>query len=89
MPEISVDVDTSVDVDIDIVDVLEDCSSSEIIDALDYLEENNFIRGKQRLDPNATHEEEEFYTLISKLSDSYLCISPEDIDVLRMIAKKY
>lgn len=89
MPEISVDVDTSVDVDIDIVDVLEECSNSEIIDALDYLEENNFIRGKQRLDPNATHDEEEFYNLISKLSESYLSISPEDMDVLRMIAKKY
>lgn len=89
MPTIEVNVDTYVDVDVDIVEVIEECTSSEMISLLDYLEENNYIKGEMRIDPDASHAEVEFQTTIHKLSKLYLQITQEDLDVLEKIAKKY
>ena len=89
MPSIEVNVDTYVDVEIDALEVIEECSNSEIRDILDYLEENNYIKGEMRIDPDASHAEVEFQTTIDKLSKLYLQITQEDLDVLEKIAKKY
>lgn len=89
MPQIEVNVDTYVDVDIDVLDVIEECSDSEIEDVLDYLEENNIIRGKQRVNANANHDEVEFHKAVDKLSGLYLQMSPSDWEIIQKVIENY
>jgi hypothetical protein len=89
MPTIEVNVDTYVDVDVDIIDILEECSKSEIEDILGYLEENEFISGKQKIDLNATYDEVEFNKVVNKLSRLYLQIDQEDWKTIQKLIEKY
>lgn len=89
MPQIEVNVDTYVDVDIDVLDVIEECSDSEIRDVLNYLEENDIIRGRQRVNPKANHDEVQFYKSVDKLSGLYLQMSPSDWETIQKVIEKY
>ena len=89
MPTIEVNVETSVDVDVNIIDILEECSKSEIEDILGYLEENEFISGKQKIDLNATYDEVEFNKVVNKLSRLYLQIDQEDWKTIQKLIEKY
>jgi hypothetical protein len=89
MPTIEVNVNTYVDVDVDIIDILEECSKSEIEDILGYLEENEFISGKQKIDLNATYDEVEFNKVVNKLSRLYLQIDQEDWKTIQKLIEKY
>jgi hypothetical protein len=89
MPTIEVNVETSVDVDVNIIDILEECSKSEIEDILGYLEENEFISGKQKIDLNATYDEVEFNEVVNKLSRLYLQIDQEDWKTIQKLIEKY
>jgi len=89
MPTVEVNVETSVDVDVDIIDILEECSKSEIEDILGYLEENEFISGKQKIDLNATYDEVEFNKVVNKLSRLYLQIDQEDWKTIQKLIEKY
>lgn len=89
MPQIEVNVDTYVDVEVDVLDVIEECSDSEIEDVLDYLEENDIIMGKQRINPKATHDEVEFHKAVNKLSGLYVQISPSDWETIHKVIEKY
>lgn len=89
MPQIEVNVDTYVDVEVDVLDVIEECSDSEIRDVLNYLEENNIIMGKQRINPNANHDEVEFHKTVNKLSGLYVQISPSDWETIQKVIEKY
>jgi hypothetical protein len=89
MPTIEVNVETSVDVDVNIIDILEECSKSEIEDILGYLEENEFISGKQKIDLNATYGEVEFNKVVNKLSRLYLQIDQEDWKTIQKLIEKY
>lgn len=89
MPTIEVNVNTYVDVDVDIIDILEECSKSEIEDILGYLEENEFISGKQKIDLNATYDEVEFNEVVNKLSRLYLQIDQEDWKTIQKLIEKY
>lgn len=79
-------------VDVDPYDFVDTCDAKEIKTLIEYLIEEHHIPNisiSQTDVKQITYDQEEYYTLISKLSGCYLRISPEDIDVLRMIAKKY
>lgn len=89
MPKVKVNIDTYVDVEVDVVEVIEECSNSEIRDVLDYLERNNIIRSMQRVDPKANHDEVEFYKSVDKLSGLYLQMSPSDWKTIQKIIGKY
>jgi glyceraldehyde-3-phosphate dehydrogenase/erythrose-4-phosphate dehydrogenase len=89
MPTVEVNVETSVDVDVNIIDILEECSKSEIEDILGYLEENEFISGKQKIDLNATYDEVEFNKVVNKLSRLYLQIDQEDWKTIQKLIEKY
>ena len=89
MPQLEVNVDTYVDVEVDVLDVIEECSDSEIRDVLAYLEENDIIMGKQRINPNANHDEVEFHKAVNKLSGLYLQMSPSDWEVIQTLINKY
>ena len=89
MARVEVNVDTYVDVEVDVLDVIEECSDSEIEDVLDYLEENNIIRGKQRVNQNANHDEVEFHKAVDKLSGLYLQMSPSDWEIIQTLINKY
>ena len=89
MARVEVNVDTYVDVDVDVLDVIEECSDSEITDILNYLEENDIITGKQRINPKANHDEVEFHKAVNKLSGLYLQMSPSDWEVIQKVIEKY
>ena len=89
MPTVEVNVETSVDVDVNIIDILEECSKSEIEDILGYLEENEFISGKQKIDLNATYDEVEFNKVVNKLSRLYLQMDQEDWKTIQKLIEKY
>jgi hypothetical protein len=89
MPRIEVNVDTYVDVEVDALDVVEECSDSEIRDILNYLEENDFILGIHRVNPKATHGEVEFNKAVNKLSRLYLQLDQEDWATIQKLIEKY
>lgn len=89
MPEISVDVDTSVDIDVDIIDILDECDSAEIDEAIEYLQKEGFLRGKTVIKANASYEEEVFAETVDKLAELYLRISPEDWAIVKTVIDKY
>ena len=89
MARVEVNVDTYVDVEVDVLDVIEECSDSEITDILNYLEENDIITGKQRINPKANHDEVEFHKAVNKLSGLYLQMSPSDWEVIQKVIEKY
>lgn len=89
MARIEVNVDTYVDVDVDVRDIIEECSPSEIRDVLDYLQGKNFISGRNRINPKASHYEVEFDVAVNKLSGLYLQITATDWDIIKEIIEKY
>lgn len=89
MARVEVNVDTYVDVEVDVLDVIEECSDSEITDILNYLEENDIITGKQRINPKANHDEVEFHKAVNKLSGLYLQMSPSDWEIIQKVIEKY
>jgi hypothetical protein len=89
MAKIEVNVDTYVDVDIDVIDVIEECSDSEIIKVLEYLVENDFISEGQKINSKSTYGEIEFNKNVTKLFGLYLQLTPSDWEIIQKIIDKY
>lgn len=79
-------------VDVDVDEFLYECSSKEILEIVQCLKDDGYIPDFD-MSPadikNITYDQKEFYKMIDILSKSYLRITPEDLDVLEKIAKKY
>jgi hypothetical protein len=73
-----------------IEDILDDCTDPEIKDAIDWLVNNDFLKGTAVVvSGNVSPQEEEFYDMIDYLSGLYYQISVEDLQVIREVLKKY
>jgi hypothetical protein len=77
-------------ISLDIEDILDDCTDHEIKDAIDWLVDNDFLKGTAVVvSDNVSPQEEEFYDMIDHLSGLYYQISVEDLQVIREVLKKY
>jgi hypothetical protein len=77
-------------ISLDIEDILDDCTEHEIKDAIDWLVDNDFLKGTAVVvSDNVSSQEEEFYDMIDHLSGLYYQISVEDLQVIREVLKKY
>jgi hypothetical protein len=77
-------------ISLDIEDILDDCTDHEIKDAIDWLVDNDFLKGTAVVvSDNVSPQEEEFYDMIDHLSGLYYQISVEDLQVIKEVIKKY
>jgi len=89
MPNITVD-NVRVDVDIDVEDFVDECSQKEMENLIKYLVDQKYLINTAIVTENQlTYDEEQFYILLEKLTNSYFTMSVKDRNVLENIAKKY
>ncbi len=89
MPNITVD-NVRVDVDIEVEDFVDVCSQKEMENLIKYLVDQKYLINTAIVTENQlTYDEEQFYILLEKLTNSYFTMSVEDRNVLENIAKKY
>lgn len=83
------DYDGSVDVDID--DFLTACSSSEINDLIDALEEDGYIKPSQRIldDPKVSAPEQLFEEALDKLHGKWNMLTKEEEQIIMLLANKF
>jgi hypothetical protein len=87
MPRFYTDVEAEVDVDID--EFLSSCDSSDIEEIIEYLIEDGCIKNSAVVKGNTSIMEEDFIKQCHELSDAYMQISNEDIEIIEQIYKKY
>lgn len=90
MPEIrSYNID--VDVDIDVDEFLDECSSSDIEEVIEWLTDSGYIKSNQIVDDiELPYADAEYLNTISKLNNTMarLRLSDEDLATLKQIADK-
>jgi hypothetical protein len=75
--------------DIDIEDVLNDCSSWEIDQVIEWLKDNDYLENKYITpDDNDNILDIEFKTTLDKIRDKRLNITLEDEEIIKQIANK-
>ena len=82
--------ETTVDLEVD--EFLYECTPKEITELVQCLKDDGYIPDFDMTPTdikNITYDQEEFYKMIGILSKSYLRITPEDLDVLKELTKKY
>lgn len=92
MPTITqwgINVDVDVDVDIDVDDFLDDCSSEEIEQVLQWLRDNDYLDGTFSLTGKESINEQEYISALTKLRDNWLSLSREEEDIILNIAKRF
>lgn len=93
MPEILIEttVDVSEYVDTDIEEILNECTESEIRDAVNWLKDHNYLGHESIIidGDQMSHSENEFYSDVDKLSELYFRLTKEDHEVIKNILKKY
>lgn len=81
-------VDLAIDVDID--EFLNECSSNEIEDVIEYLIDNNFISEDRKIIPqNLSFDEEQLHKNLNKIKDNYYLLSEEEEELIKQIANKF
>jgi hypothetical protein len=76
-------------IDIDIEDVLNDCSSWEIDQAIEWLKDNDYLKSEHIIpDDNDNILDIEFKTALDKIYNKRLNISLEDEEIIKQIANK-
>lgn len=83
------DYDGSVDIDVD--DFLSACSSREINDLIDALEEDGYIKSSQRLtdDPTVSASEQLFEEALNKLHGKWNQLSNSEEEIILTITKRF
>jgi hypothetical protein len=78
------------DISIDIEDILDECSSHEIQTAVEWLVDNDHLKGSTVVvSDEISYQEEEFYNIVEEFSKLYYQISVEDLQVIKEVIKKY
>jgi hypothetical protein len=93
MPEIrSYNIDVDVDIDIDVDEFLDECSSSEINEVIEWLVDNEYIKSSQIIDDdeNLSLGDKEYINIINKLTDPMVRfrLSEEEMCILQAISDK-
>lgn len=91
MPNIKIyDVRVDIDTDIDVEDFVDECSETEMKNLIKYLIEQEYLINTSIVkEDQLTYDQEQFYNLLKKLTDSYFTMSQKDRNILENIAKKY
>lgn len=85
-----VDITVDVDVDIDVNEFLSECSDRDIIEIIDTLVEDGYLKNHGGLlKEGETFMEAEFFEQCDGLKGAYMQISNEDIELIEKIYKKY
>lgn len=77
------------DLDIDVDEFLDDCSSREITEAIDWLKRNDYLAGEIANSNTRTAEDEIFADMILQIIDKRFVMTTEDELALINIVKKY
>jgi hypothetical protein len=92
MPEIrSYNIDVDVDIDVEIDEFLENCSSRDIEEVIEWLTDSDYIKPNQVVDDiELPYADAEYLNTISKLNDTMarLRLSDEDLATIKQIADK-
>ena len=88
MPSFSPDVD---DIDIDVDEFVDSCSSREITQLIDYLEQEHYIKADSRLNAEKQMSVgETFYVeAIEKLLDKYHMLTREEEELIIKLSKRF
>jgi len=78
------------DFDISVDDFLEECTTFEIEEIIEYLEENGFLKNHSSIDKGKGMGilEEEFQEMISKISESRHRLTSEEEEVIKKISRR-
>lgn len=80
-----------VDVDIDVDEFLDECSSDEIKEIIEWLTDSDYIKSYDVIDgDNMNLHDLEYINIVNKLTDPMVRfrLSEEDLDTLKQIADK-
>lgn len=89
MPRFYTSVDVEAEVDVDVNDFLSSCDSSDVEELIECLIEDGYIKNSDVVKGNISIMEEDFIKQCRGLSDAYLQISNEDIEIIEKLYKKY
>lgn len=87
MPNFSQDVDFDLDPD----EYLSECSSSEIKEVIEWLQENNYLDSNltEQLEGNYSVLEQQFIESLKLLKENYFKLSPEDQETIERISQTF
>lgn len=78
-----------VEVDVDVNDFLDECSSDEIDEVIEYLIDANWLSEDRKVIPqNLSFDEEQLHKNLYKIRDNYYMLSEEDEEIIKKIANK-
>lgn len=79
------------DVDIDVDEFMEELSSSEIEDVIDWLKENKELEDFSLETPlqNLSFDETIFIESLNKLKSNLICLNKEELEMISNIASKF
>jgi|LakMenEpi03Aug12_release.lakeMendotaPanAssembly.Ray.scaffolds.fasta_scaffold1758243_1 hypothetical protein len=78
-----------VDIDIDVDEFLSNCDKEDIKDLIESLREDGHLKIENMSPDNISYMEEKHRYYCAHLADSYLQISPEDMEIIEKLSKKY
>jgi hypothetical protein len=87
MPRFYQEVEAEIDINID--EFVSECSPKEIKNLIDTLKGDGYLTSSNIVPDNASYMEEKHIYYCGKLSDSYLQMSSEDMEIVEKLAKKY
>jgi len=79
------------DIDIDVDEFMDELSTSEISEVIDWLKDNNWLdNNKKPLDENKLNFDEElFIKNLTKLKSNLLSLNKEEFEIINKIASRF
>ena len=77
------------DVDIDVDEFLENCSTNEIKEAIDWLEEEGHLEHGFNITGRESMNERIFLESLFKIKDNWMGLSKEEEDIILNISKRF
>lgn len=87
MPRFYETVDVDIDVNID--EFLNECDSDDIKELIDALREDGHLTSNNMTNKNVSYMEEKHQVYCNHLRDSYIQMSKEDMEIIKILAQKY
>lgn len=78
-----------VDIDINVDEFLDKCDRDDIKELVESLREDGHLTSDNMTDSNVSYMEEKHQSYCNHLRNSYLQMSNEDMEIVKILAKKY
>lgn len=85
----SISVNINEDIDIDVDEFVDDLSSSDRKRLIEALDKNKDLQSRHTQPGRQTVMETEFYDKLRHIAKNYLRITPDDLETLETVFKKY